>query len=296
MATPATPFALAAVAAACARYVPSPIRTVERVAGSVGNQDFLVSAHAVDYVLKAGPGDRLVAEAWACERVRRVGVSAPEIVTVEAQAGSLPLPFLLMRRFPGGPVDGPSVVALVEAGRQLRLAHEIELPGYGALAVDEGAAAGSCATWAEFVEDVTSGLDELVAADVVTDSLARAAADAIAGAAELHFEEQARLVHGDLKRQHLFADPGRLVGIIDWGDACAGDPRLDLGRLSMAGMDTLEPFLDGYGSAMTPELSRALTAYRLVWNVDALHYEYLAGGDWFASYRQGVESAVACLA
>lgn len=86
------------------------------------------------------------------------------------------------------------------------------------------------------------------------------------------------------------------MGIIDWGDACAGDPRFDLGRMSMAGGTALRAFLSGYGLPVTAELSQAFTAYRLVWNLDALLYEYRAGGDWFDCYRDGAESAINSLA
>lgn len=132
-------------------------------------------------------------------------------------------------------------------------------------------------------------------AEVITDALDAKAADTIAVAEELRFDGPAVLLHGDLKLQHIFAEADRFVGIIDWGDACAGDPRFDLGRMSMAGGAALDGFLSGYGLPMTAELSRAFTAYRLVWNLDALLYEYRAGGDWFASYREGAELAVSSL-
>jgi aminoglycoside phosphotransferase (APT) family kinase protein len=35
------------------------------------------------------------------------------------------------------------------------------------------------------------------------------------------------LVHGDLGPEHLRCREGRLVGVIDWGDARIGDPALD---------------------------------------------------------------------
>ena len=38
---------------------------------------------------------------------------------------------------------------------------------------------------------------------------------------------QPALVHGDLGRDHLRCRDGRLVGVIDWGDARMGDPALD---------------------------------------------------------------------
>ena len=282
---------LAAVAAACTPYVGSTVTDVRPVAGSVGNQDFLVSTERADFVLKAGPSELLTAEVWACDRVRRAGVHAPEIVAVEATSHGLALPFLLMRRFPGRAVHALSP-ALVEAGRQLRLAHEISLEGYGGLSVQDGQGTGRLDRWGDVIADVTAGLEELVASRVVDDGLAAAAAAAIAAAPELRFEGRAVLLHGDLKLQHIFGSADRYVGIIDWGDACAGDPRFDLGRLSMAGPVALGAFLRGYELPLSAELDRALAAYRLVWNVDALHYEHVAGGDWYEAYREGMRAAI----
>lgn len=82
------------------------------------------------------------------------------------------------------------------------------------------------------------------------------------------------------------------MGLIDWGDACVGDPRLDLARMSMAGATAFAIFMSGYGMTPTPDLGRVLAAYRLVWNIDALDYEHRAQGSWFDSYRSGIQAAV----
>jgi aminoglycoside phosphotransferase (APT) family kinase protein len=279
--------------AAGTKFTGEKVERVERLAGSVGNQDFMLFTDAGDFILKASSIQDLRPEAWACQRVRQEGVTAPEIVHLEAAAQTLPMPFLLMRRLPGHPIED-SFTALAAAGEQLALVHSIRLDGYGALTVTGSAAAGTSDTWATFLADLTSGLAELEADAILAEPLAAAAAATLEQAGEtLGFDRPAVLLHGDVKLLHIFATPERYVGIIDWGDACAGDPRLDLGRLSMAGTDTLEAVLSGYGSRLTPELSRALAGYRLVWNIDALTYEYRAGGDWFDAYRRGIATAVA---
>ncbi len=63
----------------------------------------------------------------------------------------------------------------------------------------------------------------------------------------------------------------------------------------MAGDGVFRVFLQGYGLTLTPELSHALAGYRLIWNLGALVYEHRACGDWFDSYRQGIEAAIAIL-
>ena len=43
--------------------------------------------------------------------------------------------------------------------------------------------------------------------------------------------ERLTFIHGDLGAEHVFADSGRITGVIDWGDAAIGDPAIDHGRL-----------------------------------------------------------------
>lgn len=137
------------------------------------------------------------------------------------------------------------------------------------------------------------GLEELVAGGVVVEPLATAVVGALESAAdELRFDAPAALLHGDLKLAHIFAGPDGGAALIDWGDACAGDPRLDLGRMTMAGPSAFSAFLSGYGLPLTPGLERSLTAYRLLWNLDALTHEFRAGGRWFDGYRAGIQAAV----
>jgi aminoglycoside phosphotransferase (APT) family kinase protein len=44
----------------------------------------------------------------------------------------------------------------------------------------------------------------------------------------VEYDEPGVLLHGDLKPPHVFAEDGRFVGLIDWGDVAVGDPRYDL--------------------------------------------------------------------
>lgn len=291
-----TSIALEAIAAVGESLVGRRVDRVERLAGSVGNQDFMLYTSLGDFVLKASAQQDLAVEAWACRRVARAGVVVPELIGLEVESLSLPLPFLMMRRLPGAAVDGSSA-ALVAAGQQLAIVHSIQLDGYGGLAIEGSQARGRCGTWTEFVAELTSGLDALVAGRILSEPLAGAAWAVLRRSAdELSFDGPSVLLHGDLKLAHIFATSDDQVGLIDWGDACAGDPRLDLGRMSMAGPTAFASFLSGYGLPLTPELGRVLTGYRLVWNIDALVYEFRAQGDWFDRYRSGIRAAVAELA
>ena len=58
------------------------------------------------------------------------------------------------------------------------------------------------------------------------------------------------LVHADLNEDHLFVDDGRLLGVIDWGDAMITDSFYELGPLHLgafaADRRLLHAFLQGY--------------------------------------------------
>jgi hygromycin-B 7''-O-kinase len=73
-----------------------------------------------------------------------------------------------------------------------------------------------------------------------------------------------RLVHADLHSDHIFVDAGRLVGVIDWGDALYGDPYYELPALYFGTFGgnkcLLRAFLDGYNWDLTRDFAtRAMT-------------------------------------
>ena len=77
-----------------------------------------------------------------------------------------------------------------------------------------------------------------------------------------------RLVHADLHAHHIFVERGRLVGVIDWGDAILADPYYDLPALHLltfrADKDLLRAFLAGYGWPVGPEFAHRAMSMTLV--------------------------------
>jgi len=64
-----------------------------------------------------------------------------------------------------------------------------------------------------------------------------------------HFQFVPRLIHRDLGIPHVLWDPTReeITGVIDWGDACVGDPAVDFaGFLNDFGIDFGLKVLDSY--------------------------------------------------
>lgn len=65
-------------------------------------------------------------------------------------------------------------------------------------------------------------------------------------------------IHGDLHSKNVITRHGDIVGIIDWGDMCAGDPATDLAAMWMV-LDSAgeAPFRAAYGPVSTPLHIRA---------------------------------------
>jgi aminoglycoside phosphotransferase (APT) family kinase protein len=266
----------------------------ERLAGYVGNQDFMIHTAGGDFVLKVGDRRELTAEAWACERVRAVGVTAPDVVALDVDRHALPAPFLLMHRMPGAGVSDRRHPALVEAGRQLRRVHSIPMTGYGFLTGERNSAdalIGANPTWAGFTAEAGACLDELIVHQVISGGLADRLQKVLHEYRDaVRFDRPGVLLHGDLKPPHVFADGGRFVGIIDWGDAACGDPLYDLARFSLVGAEALTTLLSGYGLDLDDDLQTTFALYRLIRMTTILRDELRAGGDWFATYRAAIES------
>lgn len=64
--------------------------------------------------------------------------------------------------------------------------------------------------------------------------------------------------HLDLRNAHVLTHEGRLAGIIDWGDAAAGDPASDIGQaLAMLPASHWDALVEGLGGVDLPTFLRA---------------------------------------
>ncbi len=268
------------------------------VPGFAGNQSFAVEAAGGRYFVKCGAADSVRAEAWVCDRVRAEGVPAPSIIEVDLSEEQLPMAFLVMRRMEGAPVDDASH-ALENAGAQLRVVHAIELDGFGWLGASESGDRGTQPTWFDAMSEGTVSLAAVVDAGLLP---ARTVAD-VEQMVDWHRDildavKSARLLHGDFHPRHVFAEGDRLCGIIDWGDATAGDPLFDLGRVLRSTRAALDRVLAGYGPLPVggDELERRLQLYLCLWVVSSVSWEFFAGAPWPPWFELQNEALVACTA
>lgn len=83
-------------------------------------------------------------------------------------------------------------------------------------------------------------------------------AEILADAAGLPPSSASALLHGDLHHRHVLVDAGRLTAVIDWGDACLGDPSIDLQLVwSLLPPEGRASFVEEYGAIDEQRLVRA---------------------------------------
>jgi Ser/Thr protein kinase RdoA (MazF antagonist) len=214
----------------------------------------------------------------------RVGAAVPRWLRIDEQRILLPLRFALMTWLPGDPVRELMTAHDVEPiyrqmGAMLRRIHGIALPAYGHI-----------------------GADGIVAPEPTNDAYMRWAFEAafrqfrdqskdaeltrrLEGKAHSRFELLAHsagavLCHDDFQQGNvLAAEDGagglRVSGLIDFGNARAGDALFDLTKaLFCSGHEdprSREPLLAGYGPIDDPDPTEAIWLYTLfhrliMWN------------------------------
>jgi Ser/Thr protein kinase RdoA (MazF antagonist) len=181
--------------------------------------------------------DRAHAEARVLDAAARAGVPVPRLVAVAS--GS---PAVLVLEPVGGRWLAPDrpAPAWAATGAAVRGLHGVVVPGLPAFAGRDRWAAGLVELanhWGPRTR--AAGLERHVV------DTARAAADRLAGSGPA--EPRIVTLHGDCVPIHVRLDgDDRVIGLLDLGDACRGDPAWDLAVLTMRSPERLPPVLDGY--------------------------------------------------
>lgn len=228
--------------------------------------------------------DRADAEARVLDASARAGVPVPRLVAV---GGGSPTVLVLERV--GGDWLAPDRPARAWAatGAAVRGLHGVAVPGLPAFAGRDGWAAGLgelADHWGARAR--AAGLDGRVVA----------AARAAAGRLLRSRPAEPRIVtlHGDCVPIHVrLDDDDRVVGLLDLGDACRGDPAWDLAVLTMRSPERLPAVLDGYGAA--PDLrvwaARAWPVYRALRLVAEVGWLADHGFDPTAAVKESTSAA-----
>jgi aminoglycoside phosphotransferase (APT) family kinase protein len=187
--------------------------------------------------------ERADAEARVLEAAAGVGVPVPGLI---ARVAGAP-PVLLLERVSGDWLSPERPArAWAATGAVVRRLHGVDVVGLAGFAGRDGWAAGLRELtdhWAP--RSRAAGLDGWVvdAVRVATDGLERSWPS----------EPRTATLHGDCVPIHVrLNDDDEVVGLLDLGDTCRGDPAWDLVVLTMRSPERLPAVLDGYGA--DPEL------------------------------------------
>lgn len=243
---------------------------VRKVRGTSSPAAYFVELPARTVVAKlpapGRPGSAL-AEAYAYRRAADNGARVPGVLAVSTDPECV-----FIEKLTGDSLwskrtaRSNDLTAWRQAGADLRAIHEILVEGFGPLTgrstpanssqYGDGepgdiAVRGQAAEWCPFVSYTrSSGIRVLVDAGCLPAShaaLLERRYDEVAD--DISACTDGRLLHGDLEGGHVFTSAaGTYEGIIDFGQAQAGDPRWDLARLPLwDGDEALNAALDGYG-------------------------------------------------
>ncbi|WP_280234705.1 phosphotransferase family protein [Nocardia cyriacigeorgica] len=187
-------------------------------------------------------GERLPGRAARLRTLGRLGlgVAVPQPLAV---GGEGRLPYLVLTRIPGVPLDPESLGGSVEA--VARQCHDL-LAGLAAAGADTAIRAelpvAAATRWMEFAADVRAELYPLMSGP------GRAHAERELSALDQLATPADAVVHGDLGGENLLwettEDGPTLRGVVDWDDVSLGDPAEDYAALAAGfGDELLEALL-----------------------------------------------------
>ena len=261
----------------------------DAVPSFAGNRVFRAMTPDGPVFAKFGAPDAIALERAVLLIARQQEVPVPPLVAADQHESRTGHACLVLREVAGRPLSGDEP-AFGQAFAHLRRMHAIACDGFGSLAVTkDGLLRGEDQSWADALRRRTESATLAADAGLVPTALLERVADAVeevptsAGA-------EARLLHGDFHPRHVYADADTITGIIDWGDATAGDPDYDVARVLHAGMlhTGLAASVDvvrrrvlpaGKGAIDPRRLGRLLT-YAAVFTLWSMRGEYDAGAPW----------------
>lgn len=197
--------------------------------------------------------------------------------------------FVGYRRIPGVPLDlaGPSRRPEGQMARFLSALHRFPVER----AVQLGAPDLRPPAWQHDYEDLyrwaqanAFPLLEPSARPKATDLWERFLGD------EANLRFRPALIHRDLGAEHILCDPdgGRVTGVIDWGDACIGDPALDfVGLWEGLGQRFAEEVADKYEGEIDAAFWNRAAFYTAIIPFYTIQYARMIADD--ALLREGVE-------
>jgi aminoglycoside phosphotransferase (APT) family kinase protein len=194
-------------------------------------------------------------------RLRELGVRAPEIVFFEHYNPLFERSVMMTREIPGHAIgygDPPDHLAsiLLQAGRELAVINQIPMQGYGWVRRDSAelkldAEYPSLSLWLH--AHFAAPLRALTQSGALPPEQAVLLPILLERACERFASEPAFLAHGDFDPTHIFYDETGYQGVIDFGEIRGAHRLYDLAHFALESGDWLPLLLTGYAEVATLE-------------------------------------------
>jgi len=227
---------------------------LSRAEKGVSTEVYRLEKGSIILYLRIGPkGSSLWPEAEAYRRCREIGVLVPEVVHYEDNNQVLKRSIMITTEIKGHPLAEGEISTTVvrEAGRNLAILNSIPIEGIGWMNNDPGIrelrARGL--DYEDFIlDDMDEKMAKLIAFGLFDNNFALRTVNHIRERAGilLEYRKQGNLAHGDFDFNHIFANKGKLSGIIDFGDIRSTSPFHDLAHFYVYARKHYSDLVSGY--------------------------------------------------
>ena len=167
------------------------------------------------------------------------------------------------------------------AAQDLALCRDVPVSGFGELTLRNGALHGTSASWSDYLETVEPLFESSLLANAgVSRKTSKKLADYWFTQKPLVKDTISSLLHGDFAMSAIFVHGESYEGLIDFGDAMAGDSLADLAYWRYKEItksygykiyrQVLEPYCAATGISDNSETERIIRFYMIYWGLKRL--------------------------
>ncbi|HZC07662.1 MAG TPA: phosphotransferase [Ktedonobacterales bacterium] len=273
------------------RVFASNVTQVERVTEGVSTKVYRVLAQDKTFYLRILPeaGASFGPEVVAHERMRALGVNAPEVVFYEPLYEPLQRSVTIVTEIPGAPLSQSSHLdtraldaIMVETGRDLARINSVQVDGFGWIARAPGLQrlrAPLSTNRAFMLEAWTADLAFLTDTATLRPKDVARLEQALAVHATWLDDGESWLAHGDFDATAVYQRDGAYTGVIDFGEMRGGSRWYDLAHFHMRDGEylaatLLPPLLHGYADVipLAADAERSIRFASLFINTRALSH------------------------
>jgi aminoglycoside phosphotransferase (APT) family kinase protein len=234
---------------------------------------------------------RFQSERWAIEQAAKADVPVPRVLLVESLAlEGKSVGISVEERLPGIPLDELATQTsddelaeiLRRAGTLLSRVHSVTTEGFGE--IDKHGRGEHASIAGIFSERNLNERVLLAAAQSASldPNIVRRALHVLREFQKSCPPVSPHLLHGDFAPKHLLIENGKITGVIDFENACGGDPVLEFARWQFffENRYPIESLKNGYSdkSVFGGDFERRFVVWRLMIGLSSLSY-YVAEGN-----------------